>query len=154
MVREFDSIKTDFLASVKGRLFFYAVDSRQGGGLWKSDGTEAGTVMVKKIPAPLYPSIMDQIGAEFIVTAGGTLYFNADDGAHGWELWKSDGTEAGTGMVKDINPNGNSHPFSLTAMGETVYFFATEDVSLFDTKHNLWKSDGTESGTGMVKQYK
>jgi len=148
MVKEFDSIKTDFLASVKGRLFFYAVDSRQGGGLWKSDGTEAGTVMVKK---NISTSIINQLSPEFVVTAGGTLFFRADDGVHGWELWKSDGTESGTFMVKDINLDGASYPFSLTVIGETVYFFAT-DASVYDSKYNLWKSDGTESGTGVVKQ--
>ena len=37
----------------------------------------------------------------------GTLYFSANDNAHGQELWKSDGTAAGTVMVKDINPGGS-----------------------------------------------
>src|SRR5688500_14331747 len=41
---------------------------------------------------------------ESLVDAGGTLYFSADDGVHGTELWKTDGTAAGTGLVKDIQP--------------------------------------------------
>src|SRR5437763_2852314 len=39
-----------------------------------------------------------------LMAVGATTYFSADDGAHGQELWKSDGTAAGTLMVKDINP--------------------------------------------------
>jgi ELWxxDGT repeat protein len=42
-----------------------------------------------------------------------TLLFQAFEGAHGRELWKTDGTEAGTVLVKDINPTGDSHPFGV-----------------------------------------
>ncbi|NIP52547.1 MAG: hypothetical protein GWN61_15505, partial [candidate division Zixibacteria bacterium] len=39
-----------------------------------------------------------------LINVNGTLFFAASDGIHGYELWKSDGTAAGTVMVKDINP--------------------------------------------------
>ena len=38
-----------------------------------------------------------------LTNVNGTLFFAADDGTHGNELWKSDGTAAGTVLVKDIN---------------------------------------------------
>ena len=37
----------------------------------------------------------------YLANVNGTLYFRANDGINGFELWKSDGTEAGTVMVKD-----------------------------------------------------
>ena len=82
------------------------------------------------------------------VTIGSTTYFTADDGIHGRELWKNDGTAAGTRMVADINPgSANSTGGELTNVNGTL-FFPAED----DTHHNgLWKSDGTAAGTVLVK---
>jgi ELWxxDGT repeat protein len=79
---------------------------------------------------------------------GGTLYFSADDGASGYELWKSDGTAAGTVRVKDISAGASSStPFYLTNVGGTLYFSANDGVS----GNELWKSDGTETGTVPVR---
>jgi ELWxxDGT repeat protein len=50
------------------------------------------------------------------MVSNGTLYFIADDGVSGEELWKTDGTDAGTVLVKDINPGaGGSGPDRLTS---------------------------------------
>ena len=40
----------------------------------------------------------------FFTNVGGTVFFDAGDGVHGVELWRSDGTAAGTQLVSDINP--------------------------------------------------
>ena len=58
---------------------------------------------------------------------GNTLYFTADNGTNGRELWKSDGTASGTVLVKDINSGSNSgSPYHLTAIGTTLYFRASD----------------------------
>ena len=77
-----------------------------------------------------------------------TLFFSADDGAHGDELWKSNGTGAGTVLVKDINPGvaGSGLQEFLNVNG-VLYFRADDGVHGTE----LWKSDGTAAGTVMVK---
>jgi len=61
---------------------------------------------------------------------GNTILFASDDGVSGEELWATDGTPAGTWMVKDIDPapNADSFPDFLTNMNGTV-FFAAHDGS-------------------------
>src|SRR5204863_2838820 len=88
--------------------------------LWKSDGTEAGTVLVKDINLGSEGSFPSSLTA-----VNGTLFFGAFDPTHGYELWKSDGTEAGTVLVKDINlGREGSVPCFLTAVNGTVFFAA------------------------------
>ena len=76
------------------------------------------------------------------------VYFSAFEGTSGFELWKSDGTVAGTVRVKDINPGpGGSSPFGFTISNNALYFSADDGRNGFE----LWKSDGTEAGTVRVK---
>lgn len=123
-------------------LYFVAHDDVNGYELWKSDGTEAGTVIVKDVrPGPL------GAGPGYLVAVGGTLFFTANDGVHGYELWRSDGTGTGTVMVKDINPgDATSHPTSLTVVNGMLYFAADDGMH----GKELWRSDGTKAGTVMV----
>ena len=60
-----------------------------------------------------------------LTAVGNALYFMANDGANGYELWRSDGTANGTMMAKDINSgSSNSDPSELTAVGNSIYFYA------------------------------
>ena len=97
------------------------------------------------------------------VVMGGVAYFAADDGNHGEELWRSDGTVSGTHMVKDVNPEerwiniiqGTTEPddsdiTELTVAGDKLFFFARNNSQLPFTDHELWVSDGTASDTKQV----
>ena len=90
-----------------------------------------------------------------LTKAGGELFFAAFDVAHGDELFKSDGTAAGTTLVKDINPGANSDSYltELTGVGDTLFFTATVkfDDHGFPVDFQLWKSNGIAAGTKLVK---
>jgi ELWxxDGT repeat protein len=71
-------------------------------------------------------------------------FFVAGDLATGYELWKSDGTVAGTKIVKDIVPGDiGSYPYSLFSYNGSVYFGASDE----NYNPGFWKSDGTAAGT-------
>ena len=85
---------------------------------------------------------------------GSNVYFMADDGANGRELWKSDGTTVGTQLVKNINPSGNGmqppvlmySPYTAV-LGSNLFFVASNGTTGFE----LYKTDGTTVGTSLVK---
>lgn len=129
-----------------GKLFFTAdLDASNNQVIWKSDGTEEGTVQVKNIlPDVLFgfPYV-----SKFVTTDFGLIFFSATDGIHGRELWITDGTEAGTIMVKDINVgSGDAGIIHITALGGNVYFQVLDAGGV----SSLWKSDGTDAGTSVV----
>src|SRR5262245_32557043 len=134
------------LVQIGATTFFAASTPQTGRELWKSDGTEAGTVLVRDIGPGSQGS-----GANGLVELNGTLFFRANDGVTGFELWKSDGTQAGTLRVKDILPgSGSALPGSLPLLNVngTLFFAADDGVRGIE----LWRSDGTEAGTLPVKE--
>jgi ELWxxDGT repeat protein len=138
-----------YLTSIGNTLFFRATDGGDDGAthfgdeLWKSNGTEAGTQLVKDI-FPMgngVPSLFTDIG-------GGSFLFRARDSLSNYELWSSDGTTANTQLVKEIRPGPNGgNPTKLTRLGSNVFFRAYDGTSGTE----LWVSDGTDPGTAMVK---
>ncbi len=77
----------------------------------------------------------------------GRLYFGANDGTIGSELWRTDGTKAGTKLVEDINPAAGSSPFRLAAFKHRVYFSADDGTH----GRELWRTDGSAQGTKLFK---
>ena len=145
--------------TIGNAVYFTATDGTHGTALWKSAGTAASTVMVADInPAgDSTPAAWMQDGQPNPVISqltdfNGTLYFIGDDGAHGQQLWTSNGTAAGTTMVSEINlPHGNSPDQtldSLAVVGNRLYFTALTGNQL-----GLWKSDGTAPGTVDIHDF-
>src|SRR5262249_30284364 len=135
-----------YLTEVNGTLFLTAFTPEASTELWKSDGTEKGTVLVKDI----YPGSRSSFPRD-LVNVNGTLLFVAEDETHGSELWRSDGTEKGTTLVLDINPGDQrSNARELTAVNGTLFFNAGEGP-LGGLNVELWKSDGTGKGTVQVR---
>jgi ELWxxDGT repeat protein len=124
---------------VNGAALFFANDGVHGPELWRSDGTAAGTRLVKDI----IPGSDPGFGALFLTGAGSQAFFRVDTFTT-TELWRSDGTEAGTVAVRSFALGG---VFSLAAANGRVFFAAGDSP----TDNELWTSDGTSAGTYRVK---
>jgi len=144
--KDFVYIVTSEVVSVSPFTFKYEI--------WKSDGTAAGTSNVYTLPNAIGVSNGGQFFSDrqstYNFSLDGTtniLYFGQYDAANGNELWRTDGTTAGTFLLKDIKPgSGGSFPWGFCKIGNEVFFNATEIT--FERK--LWKTDGTTAGTVQV----
>ncbi|GAB2634742.1 hypothetical protein GCM10027035_29940 [Emticicia sediminis] len=141
------------LRELNGSLIFSAQSSTFGTELWKSDGTAAGTTLLKNI----YPSSSSS-SPQDLTKCDNKIFFTAENGTVGRELWVTDGTTAGTNLVKDINLSNsagdisfplNSNQRKFINVNGTLFFIANSGIE----GNELWKSDGTTSGTNLVKDF-
>ena len=124
---------------------FLAFEPVNGFALWRTDGTRAGTTLIRDINSI---RIFDTI-----VAGNGVMFFAAAErtGQFGVELWRSDGTFNGTVMIADLNPgpaSSQSISPSMLSAGGMLYFQATDGVSGAE----LWKIEAGRSvpGTGLL----
>jgi len=140
------------LTAVGNEVYFVAVDTSDSDGgttshdyaLWKSDGTEAGTVIVKNI----WLGAGSDPGIGHLTAVGSKLFFTGNDGVNGNELWVTDGTEPGTVRLTDRWGNLPSDPHNLFNAHGTLLFSA---IDANGAGAELMRSDGTVSGTVLLK---
>ena len=151
------SIIPSHFAELDGKLYFSAYDLENGAELWVTDGTTEGTQLLADINPGnnyggyySYPNSSEPQG---LTELNGKLYFSADDGKNGRELWVTDGTSEGTQLLADINPDldgedgviNGSNPDNLTELNGKLYFSADNGEG-----KELWVSDGTTQGTQLL----
>ena len=139
------------------KVLFTALDGTHGRELWVSDGTEAGTQLVKDLrtgtrtlSGNTLPQDGEPTGLTVLRTANGLrAVFAADSGA-GRQLWITDGKASGTQLLKTLRSGSNAEPAEFVVVPgtttDTVFFVA------YDGTHGreLWVSDGTGGGTQVL----
>ena len=141
-----DGKTSDFYALTvfNDNLYFRADDGTNGLELWKFDGVDASMVNGASginSSGDSQPDVTSSGYGEGLTIFDGKLYFPADDGTNGFELWEYDGTTASMlGGATGINASGGSSPADLTVYNNNLYFSADDGVMGTE----LWKYDGTD----------
>ncbi|MBC7936604.1 MAG: hypothetical protein H7Y86_14735 [Rhizobacter sp.] len=130
-------------AVLNNKMYFSGFDYTNGSELWVTDGTGPGTHMVINMRADA-GGVLNS-GAPMAMTVyNSKIYFSAADDTHGQELFVTDGTAAGTTLVKDMWPGpDNSLPYQMVIHNGLLYL-------LNNYNREMWKSDGTTAGTQLV----
>lgn len=142
---ELDGTPSD-LVRMGSRLFFTGLSRTSGVEIFRSDGTPAGTSLLRDTDPG-----QDYGYPRNLTPAGGRLYFTAAGGPQGpagRDLWVSDGTTAGTALVNPLPPAGPVDRIgALIPLGDHLLFSAWRA----GLGQELWRTDGTRPGTAMVR---
>lgn len=121
-------------------LYFAGYDDSHRYGLWKTDGTEAGTSMIVDL-------LNDEtsLPVSYMIASGNDIFYTALNENGGYDLWVTDGT--GTKMLRSFGTDTKATIFYPKDINGTLYFSAYTN----EYGYEPWKSDGTAEGTVMVK---
>lgn len=129
----FDRIKSN-IVKFNDKLYFIGTENGEANNqLWESDGTTAGTRLIKQ----LYNSSLGDTLKNLFVENGKLFIATVD------QLWISDGTSVGTVMLTE-----NYYNTKFFSLNDKIYFWHD-----FYDKEVLMVSDGTVSGTKVFKTF-
>ncbi len=150
MVRDIDSgifssYPTSFIP-IGSKLLFSAYDGTHGTEPWITDGTKNGTQMLKNIGVGDHNGLWPNSYTGLFTRFGDKVFFEADDGTHNFELWKTDGTKAGTKLAVDIWPGPRSgDPWTMISNGQALVLSAANSTH----GYGIWRSGGTAATTDV-----
>jgi ELWxxDGT repeat protein len=140
------------MAVMGTNLYFEGYDSTNGYALWKTDGVAANnkTATVQTTGSSPFTN-----GPTFLAVVGTKLFFRSYDTSNNrYDLWKSDGTSAGTGPVQtgSLVAQGVGDYSTIVGSNGKAFFDAYDVDANNQSPHNyeLWSSDGTAANTAMV----
>jgi ELWxxDGT repeat protein len=146
--------RDDVFRVFNDRMFFFADDGTHGFELWVSNGTLSGADLIKDIYATPINSPVTAGGLKFLTEYQGQLFFTADDGFVGTEVWVTQGTEISTGVLKDIGPgneSGYADAFGPEKLDGVLWFSAFDGGTNIDHGVEMWRTLGTEAETQLVE---
>jgi len=146
--------RDDVFRVFNDRMFFFADDGTHGFELWVSNGTLSGADLIKDIYATPINSPVTAGGLKFLTEYKGQLFFTADDGFVGTEVWVTQGTEISTGVLKDIGPgneSGYADAFGPEKLDGVLWFSAFDGGTNIDHGVEMWRTLGTEAETQLVE---
>lgn len=130
------------MVALNDELYFTGKTPQQGYEVWKSNGTSAGTMMVKDV----YPGAFDSNIPHNFHASESYVYFVAEDGVNGAHWWRTDGTENGTIRIP-TKPFQEYTEWTAAVLGDDLYFTGKNEGN-----EGLYKTGGTPEGTVLVKE--
>jgi ELWxxDGT repeat protein len=141
----YSSNPSNLLVIDTAQMLFTATTNTTGTELYTTDGTTAGTKILKDIVSGAGSS-----GPSNLIKLGKYTYFTATTTTNGRELWRTDGSAAGTVLFADINAGTSSSSPSKFVVVDTLLYFLADDGS---NGLELWVTNGTTAGTYLVKDF-
>ncbi len=139
-----DGLANNIIIS-SGSLYFPAFAGPGGFNIWKSTGSAASTVLAVDLP-------FTALGLN-LTDVNGTIFFSREytSGFINYgELWKSNGTTAGTSLIKSLSDDFVTFGFTqLLKYKDKLYFYLIENTGVDFV--SLWSSNGTSAGTVEIK---
>lgn len=128
---------------VGDKIIFPATSFRNGRELWASNGTAAGTVLIRD-HMPGTADGIDDATIEFVHANGLFAIYVVEDILRGKSLWATNGTPAGTRFIKNF-PEFEV-PFPRGSLGNQILFG-------LENQTELWTTNGTAAGTRLIKTF-
>jgi ELWxxDGT repeat protein len=136
-------------SKLNNTIYFSGRDATNGSELWKTDGTAAGTVLLKDISVGT--------GSTFIgkfEEVGGIGYFTAKTASNGINLWKTDGTAAGTVELTNISPsNSTIVSYELKNSGVNLYYTTSISIGNFSYESSINVYNITTNQKTVIKNF-